>query len=39
VNVLPDIANYSVIVSTAGYQFSRNLAEKARKIGVKFIYT
>lgn len=34
-----DLDKYSVIVSTADYDFSSQLADKARKLGVKFIYT
>jgi hypothetical protein len=36
---LPELTKYSVIVSTADYDYSKQLAEQARKAGVKFVYT
>lgn len=36
---VPDVEKYSIVVSTRGYEFSREIAQKARKHNIKFIYT
>lgn len=36
---VPELEKYSIVVSTRNYEFSRQVAEKARKENVKFIYT
>jgi hypothetical protein len=36
---VPELEKYSIVVSTRGYEFSRQIAENARKNKVKFIYT
>lgn len=33
-----DLEKYAIVVSTADYDFSSQLAEQARKVGAKFIY-
>ena len=35
---LPELNKYSVIVSTAGFEYSKKVAQEARKQGIKFIY-
>lgn len=36
--ILPNLKNYSIVVSTLGYNKSQEISEKARNEGVKFIY-
>ena len=36
---VPELKQYSVIVSTLSYESSRDIANSARKQGIKFIYT